>query len=167
MSYCIDANVFITVWHKLYPRAVFPTLYEEMERRLPGNIILIKPIFDEIEPVSGNPSREDFRKKYPLRLWMKNKLNVQETPIHTDIKHKGLELMNRYETDNNSKGAGDTDILLVAFSSLNNHTIVTLEADQKQAPSKKSNYKIPLICRRENIQCIDFVELLRRCNITV
>lgn len=58
MSYCIDANVFITVWHVTYPCEIFPTLYRAMGNKLPGNIILIKPVFDEIEPVSGKKDRQ-------------------------------------------------------------------------------------------------------------
>ena len=53
MSYCVDANIFLTAWHVTYPKTIFPTLYREMEEKMPDHIILIKPVFDEIEPVSG------------------------------------------------------------------------------------------------------------------
>lgn len=167
MSYCIDANVFITVWHVTYPREIFPTLYREMESKLPGNIILIKPVFDEIEPVSGRKEKAKLQKEHPVRLWLKEDMGINETPIDDKVRQKALELMAKYETEEYSRGADEKDVTLIAFALLGNHTVVTLEEKQKQPPAKKSNYKIPLICQIENVECIDFVELLGQCNIEV
>ena len=167
MRYCIDANVFITVWHVTYPPNIFPTLYREMENKLPVNIILIKPVFDEIEPVSGQKDAQKSRQEHPVRLWLEKDMRIDETAIDDQVKQKALELMEKYETDERSKGADETDVTLIAFALLGNHTVVTLEEKQSQPPAKKSNYKISLICQKENVPCINFVELLGRCNITV
>ena len=167
MSYCIDANVFITVWHITYPREIFPTLYRAMENKLSGNIILIKPVFDEIEPVSGRKDVQKLKQEHPVRLWLKEEMGIDETPIDDKVRQKALDLMAKYETDEYSKGADEKDITLIAFALLGKHTVVTLEAKQKQPPDKKSNYKIPLICQIENVECISFVDLLGRCNIEV
>lgn len=75
--------------------------------------------------------------------------------------------MAKYETDEYARGADEKDVTLIAFALLGNHTVVTLEEKQKQPPAKKSNYKIPLICHLKNVECINFVDLLRRCNIEV
>ncbi len=167
MSYCVDANVFITVWNLTYPKSVFPTMYREMEGKLHDRIILIKPVFDEIEPVSGNIDPQKLKEQHPVRTWLKNDLGISETPVDDSVKQKALELMGKYETDEHSKGASEIDITLIAYASLHAHTIVTFEAEQNQKPAKKSNYKIPLICREESVECINFVELLTRCEITV
>lgn len=167
MSYCIDANVFITVWHVTYPREIFPTLYGAMENKLPSNIILIKPVFDEIEPVSGRKDRQKLKEEHPVRMWLKEEMGINETVIDDKVRQKALELMAKYETDEHSKGADEKDVVLIAFALLGNHTVVSLEAKQKQPPAKKSNYKIPLICEKENVECISFVDLLGRCNIKV
>ena len=167
MSHCIDANVFITVWHVTYPREIFPTLYREMDNKLPGNIILIKPVFDEIEPVSGRKETQRLKQEHPVRMWLKEDMGINETPIDDKVRQKALELMAKYETDEHSRGADEKDVTLIAFALLSNHTVVTLEAEQKQPPAKTSNYKISLICQIENVECISFVELLGRCNIRV
>ena len=167
MSYCIDANVFITVWHVTYPRKIFPTLYQKMENILPANIILIKPVFDEIEPVSGKKDVQKLQKEHPVRMWLKEEMGINETAIDDRVRQKALELMAKYETDEHSRGADEKDVTLIAFALLSNHTVVTLEEKQKQPPAKTSNYKIPLICQIENVECISFVELLGRCNIRV
>ena len=167
MSYCIDANVFITVWHVTYPRKIFPTLYREMENKLPDNLILIKPIFDQIEPVSGRKDVQKLKQEHPVRLWLKEEMSIHETPIDDKVRQKALELTEKYETDEYSRGVDEKDVTLVAFALLGNHTVVTLEEKQKQPPAKKSNYKIPLICQKENVSCINFIDLLGRCNIRV
>ena len=167
VSYCVDANVFITAWNLTYPKSIFPTLYREMEEKLPDHIILIKPVFDEIEPVSGKKDPQKLREQHPVRTWLKKDVGISETPVDDSVKQKALELMGKYETDEHSKGAGETDITLITYASLHTHTIVTFEAEQNQQPAKKSNYKIPLICQEERVECINFVELLTRCKIKV
>lgn len=141
-----------------------------MKGVLPGKIILIKPIFDEIEPLpSGKQSRKKMEENCPVRLWLQETMRIKATPINADVEQSALELMDKYETDDNSNGAGEADIKLIAFASLGNHTVVTLEAEQKQipGPGKKRNYKIPLICKKENVRCINFIELLRKCDIRI
>ena len=110
MSYCIDANVFITARNVTYPPDVMPTLYKELETKLLNNIIFIKPIFDEIEPVSGQETRETLEKDHSVRLWLQEKLQIQATPINDDVEQLALELMNKYETDKGPRGANSEDI---------------------------------------------------------
>ncbi len=167
MSYCVDANVFITAWHETYPPDVMSALYTEMENKLSSKIILIKPIFDEIEPILNKKSREQLENDHPVRLWLTEKLNIKETPIDNGVNQRALELMNKYETDEGPRGANSEDIKLIAFASLNTHKVVTLESEQEEMPKKKSNYKIPLICQQENVRCINFIGLLRECNISI
>ena len=184
MSYCIDANVFITAWHRDYPKHIFPKLYRELKSKLSGQIIIIKPIFDEIEPVTGGDTKlNSFDKKipnehekkkqqallesHPVRVWLKREMKIKETPITEKVEILALGLKRKYKVDEKSKGASPADIKLIAFAALENHTVVTLEAYQKDVPDKKSNYKIPLICDREEVQCVNFIEMLDRSNIRV
>lgn len=48
-----------------------------------------------------------------------------------------------------------------------NKTVVTFEREQTQKPAKKSNYKIPLICRDQEVCCINFVKMLQNLKIKV
>ena len=182
MSYCVDANIFITMWYERYPKDRFPTLYHELKSKSSSQIILIKPIFDEIEPIENHklaildkasPNEEEKNKQkkllenHPVRIWLKKEMCIKETPIDGKVKMLALELEGKYETDEPSRGASPQDIKLIAFASLGNHSVVTFESKQPQTPNKKSNYKIPLICKEEKVECIDFVELLNRCDIIV
>ena len=182
MSYCIDTNVFITAWHKDYPKHIFPKLYRELKSKLLDQIIIIKPIFDEIEPIpKGDTKLNLFNKKtpnehekkerqallesHPVRIWLKKEMKIKETPITDEVERLALKLKGKYKVDEDSKGASPVDIKLIAFAALEDHIIVTLEAYQRDVPDKISNYKIPLICKEEGVQCITFIEMLHRSNI--
>jgi predicted nucleic acid-binding protein len=169
-QYCVDANVFITAWdNKLgYPIGIFPSLWRRLTE-LKNRIIIIKPIFEEIEPISSSErkiSAEEKRRKYPLRAWLEEN-GFDGTPVEDSIKVASLELEKEYEVRDISKGAGPNDILLIAYAKEMKKTVVTFEAEQKQKPRKKNNYRIPLICREQKVECITFVEMLSRLNIRI
>lgn len=105
-QYCVDANIFITSWNTAYPINIFPSLWEQIAQ-CRNDIILIKPIFDEIDPISSADqklSKGKKSEKYPLRVWMENN-QFTATPIADDVKAVSLNLEKEYETNNNPKGA--------------------------------------------------------------
>lgn len=169
MNFCMDANTFIEAWHRTYKHKVFPALYRQMKKKLPDNIIIIKSIYDEIEPVSGAISDQKLRDEHPVRFWLQKTLSIPETPLNEKVRSKSLALMNKYETapGETSKGASKQDIDLISYASIHDKTVVTQEAEQKQKPGKKSNYKIPLICKIEKVRCINFITLLEKLKIKV
>lgn len=71
--YCLDANVFITAWCQYYPIRIFPSLWQKLSNAR-ASLILIEPIFNEIEPFSGNDkndlNQQQKKEKYPLRMWL-------------------------------------------------------------------------------------------------
>ena len=101
-----------------------------------------------------------------MRVWLAEKeFNVTE--INDDINRLSLALEGKYEITPESKGAGQNDITLIAYAKIMKKTVVTFEGDQCQKPKKKSNYKIPLICREENVACINFIKMLELLNVRI
>ncbi|GAF96809.1 unnamed protein product, partial [marine sediment metagenome] len=126
------------------------------------DIVLIKPVFDEIEPISSSDlklSKHKKRLKYPLRIWLEE-ANFPVPNVSDEVNNVSLGLEREYETSNESKGAGQVDITLIAYARVMKKTVVTFEAPQPQKPGKKSNYKIPLICQEQDVNCIDFITML-------
>ena len=168
-QYCVDANVFITAWHSSYPINVFPSLWKRLAESR-DEIILIKPIFAEIDPISSQDKKKltpvQKREKHPIRMWLEDNQFV-ETPMNDNIDIISLELEKEYGISDVSNGAGQKDISLIAYAKTMNKIIVTLEAMQPQKPSKRYNYKIPLICCEQNVECINFVTMLDNLNIRI
>ena len=167
-DYCVDASAIIVAWNEIYPIDVFPSLWSQLaEHRT--DITLIKPIFDQIDPISSadnNKTTDEKRIKYPLRTWMIDN-QFAETPIDASIERKSLEWEKEYQIKNKSKGVDEKDLKLIAYAKLHDKTVVTEEGEQKQEPNEKHKFKIPLVCAKQEVQCINFVEMLRRLDIRV
>ncbi len=130
---------------------------------------MIKPVFDEIEPISSSDlklSRDKKREKYPLRLWLEEG-NFAVPNVSDEVNNVSLGLEREYETSNESKGAGQIDITLIAYAKVIKKTVVTFEALQPQKPRKKSKYKIPLICQEQDVDCINFIKMLDQLDIRI
>lgn len=166
--FCIDANGLITSWNVYYRPTVVPSLWQQLSlNKL--DILLVQPIFDEIVQISAVDKKlpiEEQRRRFPLRSWLIDHA-FTATDLTPDAEVLSLQLEREYETDQYSKGAGQVDINLIAFAKLMSKTVVTYEGRQPEAPGKKSNYKIPLICREQNVECIDFITMLERLQICI
>ena len=152
--YCLDANVFITCWNDTYPIDIFPSLWKQIAQHQ-SDIILIKPIYDQI-----------IVKKDPLTKWLK-KNHFFSIPIDDETEKLSLKWEGKYQVRDESKGVDQKDIKLIAYTKRENKIVVTLEGEQSQKPSKKYNYKIPLVCSKEKVPCLNFVEMIYDFGIVI
>lgn len=189
-NYCIDASAFIAAWNVSHPIDVFPSLWSQLANRR-DDMVLLKPIFDEIDPISPqdrNKTEKEKADKYPLRMWMINNqfmptplgestknrdlelFSASQSPPHiseVDIERESFKLEMEYKIANNSKGVDEKDLKLIAYAKLNKKIIVTEEGKQPEKPKKKCNYKIPLVCKEQGVECINFVEMLKCLGIKI
>ncbi|TVQ22667.1 MAG: DUF4411 family protein [Spirochaetaceae bacterium] len=166
--FCLDANVFMEAWNFTYPPRIFRPLWELIAVHA-DQMVLIRPVFEEIEPISSSDrqlSREQRAAKYPVRTWIEDTgFNIPD--IDETVSNLSIRLERSYEIIPESKGAGQVDITLIAYAKIAGGIVVTMEAVQHQAPAKRSNYKIPLVCSEEGVACIDFVQLLDAIGINM
>lgn len=89
-----------------------------------------------------------------------------------DVLAKGVEIKSiakiTGDIKDNPKGIDDNDLELIAVASLTNREVVTEERLQPNpdnpkigTPPKPINYKIPLVCRLNNIECKNFLKILK------
>lgn len=154
MKYCFDASSFISLWKETYPNKVFPTLYNRELKKISDKLVLIKPIFDEI-------------KEEDLIKYLKGENLIPPVEIGRNHEEQSLSLQQIYKTDNAKSGASPVDINLIAYSQTEGHTVVTQERHQLPDPRQLSTYRIPLICEKENIPCINLVEFFIETEIRV
>jgi hypothetical protein len=159
--YCVDANVFLTAWYITYPPRIFAPLWELLAANA-DELLLIKPVLDEIEPISPSDRRLDSASrsaKYPLRTWIES-TGIEIVEPDEQVSNLSLRLEYAYQVAPESRGASQVDITLIAYAKTHEGTVVTLESLQHQRPAKKMNYKIPLICADEGVPWLNFVEML-------
>ena len=168
----MDANIFIQSYHALYPYDIFPSLWDKLILQR-EKIILIDPIFNEIDPISREDNKklsiDKKREKHPLRMWLIEN-NFCGLAIDDEVDEESLTLEKHYKTRNSdqNRGANSNDIKLIVYAKINNKTVVTYENPQKPTPDMKMyNYRIPLICEQQKVTCITFVDFLRACSIEV
>ena len=101
-----------------------------------------------------------------MRIWIEDN-QFTATPITDDVKAASLNLEKEYETNNNPKGANQNDITLITYAKMEGKTVVTFEDEQPQTPGKKCNYKIPLVCDEQGVNCIMFIKMLDRLGVRV
>lgn len=161
-KYCLDANIIITAWDVTYPIRTFPTLWKCLAKYC-DQLILIKPIYDEIDP---SYKKGDQDSQSSAKQWLiDNRLN--SIKIDGEIEKISLEMEKKYKIKNNSKGVSQNDIKLIAYAKKHKGTIVTMEADQATTPQEKHNWKIPAVCKDEDVSYIKFIELLDRLKISI
>ena len=137
-----------------------PSLWEKIAR-YQNDIILIKPIYDQIV---SNDSQN--RGKDPLSIWLGENRFIK-TPIDNETKKLSLQLEAKYQITDQSKGVDQQDLTLIAYAKIENKTVVTLEGKQDQKPREKRNYKIPLVCREQGIPCVNFIGMIEDLGIVV
>jgi hypothetical protein len=168
-GYCMDADSIIRSWNIIYPINIFYSLWERLAE-LKEEMIIVDPIFKEIDPISSADTNgmtaDEKRQKYPLRMWLIDN-NFKTTIIGNETYLQSLQLGNKYQTNDSNNGAGFNDIKLISYAKILNKTVVTYEAVQNENPKKISKYKIPLICKEENVRCITFVKMLEELNICI
>ena len=166
MMYCLDANIFLTPWNEIYPMDIFPSLWKKLAVNK-QHLVIPKPIFNEIDPIAPHHKKltnTHLEQIYPLRMWLEQTgFTVRE--INTQDENCAIELRKTYEVEKNSKGIGHNDTLLIAYAHRTKNTIVTYEKFQENNPSKKKNFKIPLVCKIEKIECISFVDMIKKLGI--
>lgn len=165
-QYCLDANAFIQPWEQIYPKDVFSSLWKQIIKHK-EQIIIIKNIFNEIDPLNKRLKEADPIKKKALRSWLENN-QFSPVTVPKDVQNSSLLLERKYQTRLKlTKGADQNDITLIAYTKKYEKTLVTLEKYQNDIPKYKYKYKIPLICEKENVKCINYVQFLRELGINI
>ena len=145
-KYCLDTNIFIEPWNKFYSQK-FTKGYWEILADLAQQGILFSTIEvkREIEKIDDD-----------LLKWIKDKKFFKNP--NEDIQRRMREILKKYpHLIDPLKGRSIADPWVIAHAQLENAVVVTLE----QKARKASQVKIPDVCLKERIECIDIYNLIR------
>ncbi len=152
--YCLDTSAFITAWNIQYPPTVFPSLWRQLGQKK-EKIVVIHPVLQELKG-----------KKDAVLDWvLAQSFGTKE--LSQEMEQAALLLEGAYRIRTSPKGVNSVDIRLITWAKHTESTVVTCEAWQPQPPKRLSNYKIPAVCKREDVPCITFVALLENLSISM
>ena len=149
--YCLDTNIFIEAWNRFYSKDFTKGYWEILENLARKDIIFANiEVKKELEKVDDD-----------LLKWVKDKSFFKD--INEDVQKYLKEILKKYEKLlDHSKGRSIADSWVIAHAKVENATVVTLE---KESEKPAERLKIPDVCKRENIKCIDIYDFIRELNI--
>lgn len=159
-QYLLDANVVIQAHKKYYPMEIDPIrpLFWNwlLSHAQDGRFKIPAETMDEIEP--GNKESELFKWIQSNKTTLKLDEDIGVDLVDRVIR-EGYELSTAELTDEIVSKI-NRDALLISYALARpKRLIVTLEAVQREA--KPQNRKIPLVCKRLGIPCINTFQLIR------
>lgn len=161
MPFLIDASSWIEAWLR-YPIQSFPRVWEWLAEEIGnGNIQTPKVICKEVRHKSEECGKwlDENGITYP---------GVSEDNVLTmGVEIKGIAGITG-DIKDNPRGIDDNDLELIVVASLTDGTVVTEEDPQLTAdnprtatPPKPINYKIPFVCRLNEVKVTNFLEMIK------
>ena len=147
-KYCLDTGVFIEPWNKYYSPQ-FTKGYWELLHKMAENGVVFSPV--EVKREIGKIDDE-------LLKWVKDKDFFKE-PDDGVQKYLKKIMKNYPRLVDNIKGRSIADPWVIAHAKIEDALVVTTE----QEASKK--IKIPDVCKKENIPCIDIHDFVKEMKI--
>ena len=154
VRYLPDANVLMTAFHHYYSPALFPGFWHFLSHHFAeGNLVMIDRVCDEIlypselvswvvqavdDPVASTATQQVVDAYVQLMDW------VQDNP--------------QFNPSAREDFARSADGWLVAYAMVHGAIVVTNEVS---APESRSKVKLPDLCHRFHVRCINTFEMLR------
>ena len=145
---CLDTNVFIEPWKRYYSPK-FTKGYWDLLHKLAKKGVIFSPIEvkKELKKVDDELSR-----------WIKDKTFFKEPDESIQVYLK--KIMKKYpRLVDSTRGRSIADPWVIAHAQSENAVVVTTE---QTAPKR---IKIPDVCAKENIPCIDIHDFVKHLNI--
>lgn len=149
-KYCLDTNIFIEPWNRFYSIKFTKGYWEILESLAKKEIVFSTiEVKKEIEKIDDS-----------LNTWLKDK-SFFKNPDQT-VQENMREIMKNYpRLVSAEKGRSIADPWVIAHARSEKATVVTLE----QKAVKSGQIKIPDVCKKEEIECIDIYDLIKHLKI--
>ena len=155
--YSFDASSIIYFWDN-YPvdNSHFDSIWSWFSKKISQGIFTIsKEAFDECIQKADGFKKWLSDNNIEFNIYKKNK---EDLKIASEIE-KFLEIKDKKY---HSKGVGENDIFIISIAKRTDTTLVSNEGKQNNEPEIKANFKIPLVCEKFDVECINFTELLKK-----
>jgi predicted nucleic acid-binding protein len=147
-GYCVDTSALIDLWRRRYPRDIFPSLWEKLESLIEeGVLVAPTEVKDELQKTDDDLAKWAREHK---ALFVKMDAALQARVKEVLREHPGLV--------DASKTIPDADPFVIALALERNLAVVCQEKRNPMPPPRK----IPDVCGRVGVECVELLELFRR-----
>ncbi len=174
MLYLLDANVLITANDDYYPINRIPQFWDWIiNRAKQGQVKMPFEMLAEVK--AGQPKRDAENLDDELFRWLRKNNHEKDLLLNAtaDLMAVNRVFREGYELPEPSLDELNKvrkDPLLISYAlTRESTTIVTLEAKQENATDtmKRHKRKIPLVCRKLDIRCLDTFDLIRELDFRI
>jgi hypothetical protein len=147
MIFCVDTSAWLDGWVRDYPEDVFPSLWVKLgECVAAGTIRCSEEVYVELE-----------RKDDGIHDWLKKRKEVV-VPIDEEIQRLVAELLTEHpRLVDTHRQRSQADPFVIATAEILKATVVTGEKPR----GKLDIPKIPDVCEKRQIPCVNFLQMLR------
>ena len=147
MAYCIDTSAILDGWVRNYPRDVFPTLWDKLEKMIAdGRLVAPDEVLKELAKNDDD-----------LHKWAR----LQEglfCPLDDDVQIATAEILRDFpKLVNNERNRSIADPFVIAVAKVRTLSVVTGEKRR----GNLSRPKIPDVCESYGITCLTLLELMK------
>lgn len=146
--YCIDSSSLIHASKRAYPLRRFPRLWTAIEDLIEADRLIISiEVYHELE-----------RKDDEVFAWAKERKDALCREIDDDVQDHVIRLMRTYPRlvdTKKGKSGGDPFVLAQALAAKPHLVVITEEKG-----GSETSPKIPFVCAREGLRCIDLLALI-------
>lgn len=147
-AYSFDSSSLIHAWRRAYPPRRFSAVWNAFDRLIAeGRMVASIEVYNELE-----------RKDDDLFAWAKDRKETMFRDIDEDVQVEVVRLMQTYPrlVDTVSGKSGGDPFVLAQALAADPYLIVVSEekGGSEQSP------KIPFVCPREGLRCIDLLTLI-------
>jgi predicted nucleic acid-binding protein len=147
MAYCIDTSAIVDGWVRYYPRDVFPTLWDKLEKMIAaGRLVAPDEVLKELSKNDDD-----------LHKWARLQDGLF-CPLEDDVQIATAEILAVFpKLVNNERNRSIADPFVVAVAKVRKLSVVTGEK-RKGNPMRP---KIPDVCDAYKIRCLTLLELMK------
>jgi hypothetical protein len=146
--YCIDSSSLIHASRRAYPPRRFPRLWTAIDELInDGRLVVSIEVYLELE-----------KKDDEVFAWAKDRKDGLCRDIDDDVQTQVIRLMRTYPRlvdTKKGKSGGDPFVLALALSSVPHLVVVSEEKG-----GSENSPKIPFVCAREGLRCINLLTLI-------
>lgn len=154
--YCLDTGFFINSWRKHYAPAVFPKLWEEVDRLMKaGAVVSCRAVFEELE-----------KKDDEILEWAKLRREYFRYPTESDLISLGQLMAKLPNIAAQGKTRNEADPFVVVQSQSLDAIVVTTEEPQDRCSPTKPP-KIPYVCDQVGVAWATPCSFLEGCGVVL